>query len=610
MKFFIHVGPPKTGTSAIQKWCTSNSRLLIENGVYYPVHDVDRNGVSSGNLSSIFDVNEEGGYEFSPAKHELLIEKAQDRGVTSILLSSEFFFKEISILAEVIVNVQFIAYVRFELDLIESGYNQSIKRHGHSKILHVPTKVGNNNLHILDQTIEKVGEQFFLLRAYGSEAFSGGNIITDLLETIGVSVSNQSTFIESSKINSGYSLEGLELKRWFNQFGAEYLDPLLDNFLQKKAKEDDLDYSIMPGSGYWKLKKMLVKQLISFCQRRQVFNGSILVNAAKDAKQSKVRIQHIGTKTFNGLLAEFLCFELSNITHLKRFYEENNFRSNSIEDQLKFSEIANLIKSVSANESYFTGRLGGIVNFLSPQSFKVHSSKSSKTGKVGSLAYNHAKSFLGLEKQSVLAVYQKIPWVEKYNVSATLESAFGCKAVYYVPSESTESESQATQMCFLPQHVKVVVGQFSSPDLRSFYFRNAKKFCWVRDPLERLWEQFNNILYYERPVALYNKLMLLVQKKQLVNKKYLFVAMMEDPSFDVINRTFSCYVDSLSLKNMDFVGSVHRLKADLPRLQKLISCNLQLYPQSEWESVLDLPKDLRKFESLLVEEYELVGPYL
>ena len=55
---YIHVGPPKTGTSAVQKWLNSNQRFLKENGIYYPSHNVDSNGVSSGNVRSIYDVDE------------------------------------------------------------------------------------------------------------------------------------------------------------------------------------------------------------------------------------------------------------------------------------------------------------------------------------------------------------------------------------------------------------------------------------------------------------------------------------------------------------------------------------------------------------------------
>ena len=55
MKIIIHVGPSKTGTSAIQNWLSSHQKNLLELGIYYPPHRVDINGISSGNLLQVFD---------------------------------------------------------------------------------------------------------------------------------------------------------------------------------------------------------------------------------------------------------------------------------------------------------------------------------------------------------------------------------------------------------------------------------------------------------------------------------------------------------------------------------------------------------------------------
>ncbi len=55
INIIIHIGPPKTGTSAIQKWLKDHTDDLKQCGVYYPEHLEDSNGVSSGNLLSIFE---------------------------------------------------------------------------------------------------------------------------------------------------------------------------------------------------------------------------------------------------------------------------------------------------------------------------------------------------------------------------------------------------------------------------------------------------------------------------------------------------------------------------------------------------------------------------
>ena len=68
LKVVIHVGPPKTGTSALQNWLLQNRLWLQQNGIYYPEHGVDVNGVSSGNVDSLYDRNKERHLIFNPDK--------------------------------------------------------------------------------------------------------------------------------------------------------------------------------------------------------------------------------------------------------------------------------------------------------------------------------------------------------------------------------------------------------------------------------------------------------------------------------------------------------------------------------------------------------------
>jgi hypothetical protein len=44
----FHIGAPKTGASAIQKFLLENRQALKSLGFYYPEHALDENGVSGG----------------------------------------------------------------------------------------------------------------------------------------------------------------------------------------------------------------------------------------------------------------------------------------------------------------------------------------------------------------------------------------------------------------------------------------------------------------------------------------------------------------------------------------------------------------------------------
>ena len=78
MNVILHVGPGKTGSSAIQKWLNEHSDTLLSEGVFYPEHSLDENGVSSGNALSIFEYDSKGQLHFSESKAKFLLENQQN----------------------------------------------------------------------------------------------------------------------------------------------------------------------------------------------------------------------------------------------------------------------------------------------------------------------------------------------------------------------------------------------------------------------------------------------------------------------------------------------------------------------------------------------------
>lgn len=128
VKVLIHIGPPKSGTSAIQYSLQQNRQKLAANGIYYPKHLTDVNGISSGNLSSIYDVSIKG-RSINTAKVSTLLVKCAELNMHTLVLSSEFFFERITEIVAVLPQAKFIAYIRNPLDSFESLYNQSVKRH-------------------------------------------------------------------------------------------------------------------------------------------------------------------------------------------------------------------------------------------------------------------------------------------------------------------------------------------------------------------------------------------------------------------------------------------------------------------------------------------------
>ncbi|MDO6709141.1 hypothetical protein Q4567_00265 [Aliiglaciecola sp. 2_MG-2023] len=224
---YIHVGPPKTGTSAVQKWLNSNQDFLKENGIFYPSHNVDSNGVSSGNVRSIYDINANKQLSLNTDNLSKLLDGFYKSDFTTLLLSSEFFFRRMEELKRAIPDANFIAYIRNPMEIKESTYNQSVKRHFQVQTINVDR---SKRLPYMDRFVEFI-TQFkaddLYLRVYGDKYFKNGNIVSDLLSVLGVDV--RATL---PMVNSSYQFEALEFKRWFNQFELHDYQVLVDRALQ------------------------------------------------------------------------------------------------------------------------------------------------------------------------------------------------------------------------------------------------------------------------------------------------------------------------------------------------------------------------------------------
>ena len=119
-KFCFFVGPGKTGSSALQLWLSENTEKLREQGVYYPKHKTDANGVSSGNLYRVLEKTESGKLDASPKLIEKLLVDFERSGTHTLLLSSEFFFPAIEQLDHLLPGAEFLAYLRDPLEAFES----------------------------------------------------------------------------------------------------------------------------------------------------------------------------------------------------------------------------------------------------------------------------------------------------------------------------------------------------------------------------------------------------------------------------------------------------------------------------------------------------------
>jgi hypothetical protein len=226
-KIFIHVGPPKSGTSAVQKWFSENMKMLRGKGVYYPPHMVDQNGVSSGNVRSIYDIDNENQIKLNLERLGSLLVDFTNSNCHTLFLSSEFFFRGMLDLKANIPDAKFIAYLRNPMEIKESSYNQSVKRHFQQRILNAGRSKRLPYMDRFVNYINQYGSDDLNLRLYGPRYFENGNIVSDILHQLGVNLN-----IDLPLINTSYQFEALEFKRWFNQFELEQYQVIVDRSLQ------------------------------------------------------------------------------------------------------------------------------------------------------------------------------------------------------------------------------------------------------------------------------------------------------------------------------------------------------------------------------------------
>ncbi len=246
----VHIGAPKTGSSAIQHICLNNRSLLREYGYYYPRHPIDVNGVSGGHgqLSSLLFSNKidaakkwiDKNYEQAAKKNLRLIISAeglyQNCGGLKKILSAE--------------KAQIFGYFRNPIEAIVSNHNQGIKRSFYTDSLEetcksilkdpVPKFFSGR---LFDDWIAAFGRQNVSIIPFDSSVFARGDVEFDFFIRMGLSEEEIAEFVKPhGKINTSYSPSAMKLKRILNHFLDKKRDKensIIDELLQKYSADID-----------------------------------------------------------------------------------------------------------------------------------------------------------------------------------------------------------------------------------------------------------------------------------------------------------------------------------------------------------------------------------
>lgn len=300
---YFHIGPGKTGTSAIQAWLQNNQAWLKDQGIMYPPHPLDENEVSSGNLLKIIEHNAEGEGHLCLDKCRKLIEKFEKSDAHTLLLSSEWFFVHIESILDcgLFPDAKVIAYLRDPIELIESNYNQSVKRHGVFLPLS-PSYQGFPSLNVLGRIAQKHGNDRVILRPYHHGLFYDDNIITDILHSIGVT---QLPKVEKKRINPSYQFEALEFKRLLNSFPTDEIQSKVDRILQQYSN-GTTRYTLLDNAFETRARQAMTHDLTQFVEQHNIRTLDPFIEQLKAPSQKPPLKQQKATAEQLTDVAQFL----------------------------------------------------------------------------------------------------------------------------------------------------------------------------------------------------------------------------------------------------------------------------------------------------------------
>lgn len=220
----IHVGLPKSGSSAIQYFLRQNSKRLKDYGFFYPNHPFDSNGISSGHD----DIARAMLSDTRPDKIDALdkqIKKAKKQSLV-LLLSSEVFW---NLPKQVFtyfpdLNIKVIGFYRKPIEAVFSNYIQGVKRNfvtNTAAEFCLSWVEKNDQLllgHVLHDWINLFGKNntvFYEYEKNGSNALH--YLERNFLCALGISMQHHDSFKFTNKsINAAYSVSALNLKRLLN----------------------------------------------------------------------------------------------------------------------------------------------------------------------------------------------------------------------------------------------------------------------------------------------------------------------------------------------------------------------------------------------------------
>jgi hypothetical protein len=226
-KIYIHIGMPKTGSSAIQALLALNPRYLHKFGFAYPNHTGFKQAfqTSAGNVAEMAKWIEKG-------QVHKLGQLLRRTAANHVILSSEILFvalkKHPQKFAQFFAGTDYkiICYIREKGDLLESILNQQIKNHCWVNYADISKLVEKFNYYeCLLKATEFIEPERITVRKYGQQYFYKGSIYADFMHVLGLKIDPSLNYPEKV-VNPSLNRDCLELRVLLNKgkFAVKNID--------------------------------------------------------------------------------------------------------------------------------------------------------------------------------------------------------------------------------------------------------------------------------------------------------------------------------------------------------------------------------------------------
>lgn len=238
---YLHIGTPKTGTTAIQNFCSENQEVLNRQGYYYPEFAYRYSGASrlrnghflfgrvynedrSRNIEREEEIFQEGFHEIYRAFQTYNNIILSDEGLWNCgFREEESVWEKIKKeLEQKQIAIKVIVYLRVQDTFLYSWWNQRVKEglRAESQLTwemmakELPI-IQLNYYDMLEKIADYVGKGNIIVRRFGTGHFIGGTLYTDFVDALGLTYSEE-YHVTSERRNISLSQNNNEIKRILN----------------------------------------------------------------------------------------------------------------------------------------------------------------------------------------------------------------------------------------------------------------------------------------------------------------------------------------------------------------------------------------------------------